>query len=104
MLDRPNISVKANVMTELEIRKMRAADWNQVRAIYLEGIYVEPRERGTGIGSRCMSQLGQTLLAHTDSLCVFVNEQSPRARSFFERTGFKLRSHYDTIFLQQKTG
>ena len=74
------------------------------QAIYLEGIYVDPRERGNGIGSRCMSQLGQTLLARTDSLCVFVNEQSPRARSFFERTGFKLRSHYDTIFLQQENG
>ena len=38
MLEYPDISVKANVMTELEIRTMGAADWDQVRAIYLEGI------------------------------------------------------------------
>jgi L-amino acid N-acyltransferase YncA len=38
MLEYPDISVKANVMTELEIRKMQAADWDRVRAIYLEGI------------------------------------------------------------------
>jgi len=38
MLDYPNISVKANVMTELKVRKMHAADWDRVRVIYLEGI------------------------------------------------------------------
>jgi uncharacterized protein len=70
--------------------------------IYLEGIYVDPRDRGNGIGTRCMSQLAQTLLPRTNSLCVFVNEQNSRARSFFEQLGFKLRSYYDTIFLQQK--
>jgi ribosomal protein S18 acetylase RimI-like enzyme len=71
-------------------------------AIYLEGIHVDPRDRGKGIGTRCMSQLAQTLLARTDSLCVFVNEQSPRALSFFEQQGFKLCSYYETIFLRQK--
>ena len=38
MISEVNISVKANMMAELEIRKMQAADWDQVRAIYLEGI------------------------------------------------------------------
>ncbi|HEX7723360.1 MAG TPA: GNAT family N-acetyltransferase [Pyrinomonadaceae bacterium] len=38
MLEHLDISVKTNVMTELEIRKMQASDWDRVRAIYLEGI------------------------------------------------------------------
>ena len=68
-------------------------------AIYLEGIYVNPEHRCKGIGTRCMSQLCHALLTRTVSLCVFVNEQSQRARSFFEDLGFKLRGCYDTIFL-----
>ena len=72
------------------------------QVIYLEGVYVNPNERGQGYGARCMSQLGQTLLAHTTSLCVLVNEQSTRAQNFFERAGFKLRACYDTVFLERK--
>ena len=72
------------------------------QVIYLEGVYVNPQERGKGYGVRCMSQLGQTLLARTNSLCVLVNEQSQRARSFFERAGFKRRASYDTVFLERQ--
>jgi len=38
MLDELHISVKAHVRYELEIRKMQAADWERVRAIYMEGV------------------------------------------------------------------
>jgi len=69
--------------------------------IYLEGIYVNPQDRGKGVGTRCMLQLGETLLQRTESLCLLVNEQSQRARCFFEQVGFSLRSYYDTIFLEQ---
>jgi uncharacterized protein len=68
--------------------------------IYLEGIYVDPEERGKGFGTRCMLQLSQTLLRRTASLCVFVNEQSYGSRHFFERVGFRLQSYYGTIFLE----
>src|SRR5947199_2335342 len=70
--------------------------------IYLEGIYVNPRERGRGLGARCISQLAQNLLQRTNALCILVNEQSTSARAFFEHMGYKLRSRYDTIFLGQK--
>ena len=69
------------------------------RAIYLEGIYVDPIERGQGYGTRCMSQLGQNLLTPASSLCIFVNVESRRARVFFERIGFKIRGCYDTVFM-----
>ena len=38
MVSELNISVKANVTNELAIEKMRPGDWEQVKAIYLEGI------------------------------------------------------------------
>ena len=70
--------------------------------IYLEGIYVNPDVRSRGYGARCMSQLARVLLQRTNSLSILVNEQSQRAAAFFDRTGFKLRSCYDTIFLEQR--
>lgn len=72
------------------------------QVIYLEGIYVNPQERGKGYGARCMSQLGQTLLARTGSLCILGNEGNQQARAFFEHIGFRLRSCYDTVFLERE--
>lgn len=69
--------------------------------VYLEGIYVAPEERGNGIGYRCLSQLTRNLLARTKSVSLLVNEQNETASAFYQKVGFKLRAHYDTIFLQQ---
>ncbi|MGH9931981.1 MAG: GNAT family N-acetyltransferase [Pyrinomonadaceae bacterium] len=66
---------------------------------YLEGIWVNPEERGTGLGRRCMSQLAQTLLSGSESICLLVNEKNTAAQHFYQRAGYKLRSIYDTIFL-----
>jgi uncharacterized protein len=69
--------------------------------VYLEGIYVAPEERGNGIGRRCLSQLTRNLLARTKSVSLLVNEQNQMASEFYLKAGFKMRAHYDTIFLQQ---
>ncbi|MBA2734609.1 MAG: GNAT family N-acetyltransferase [Acidobacteria bacterium] len=69
--------------------------------IYMEGIYIAPEDRGCGIGRRCLSQLTRNLLARTKTVSLLVNEQNERASSFYLQAGFKLRAHYDTIFLQQ---
>ncbi|MDT4895965.1 MAG: uncharacterized protein QOH25_1042 [Acidobacteriota bacterium] len=69
--------------------------------VYLEGIYVAPEERGHGIGRRCLSQLTRNLLARTKTVSLLVNEQNETASDFYLKAGFKLRAHYDTIFLQQ---
>jgi predicted GNAT family acetyltransferase len=68
--------------------------------IYLEGVYVHPEERGKGYGLRCMSQMARHLLSRTGTLCLLVNEQNKDAQRFFFKAGYKLRSCYDTIFLQ----
>lgn len=67
--------------------------------IYLEGIYVNPSVRGRGYGLRCLSQLSRELLLRAKSLCLLVNEQNSTARAFYQRAGYKLHSHYDTIYL-----
>jgi predicted GNAT family acetyltransferase len=70
--------------------------------IYLEGIYVNPEDRGRGLGLRCLSQLSRDLLQRASSLCLLVNEQNQRARTFYERAGYTVCGHYDMIFLHPK--
>jgi predicted GNAT family acetyltransferase len=70
--------------------------------IYLEGVYVDPSERGKGFGTRCLSQLSRVLLGRVASLCLLVNEQNREARELYRRVGFRFRCVYDTIFLQHK--
>ena len=67
--------------------------------IYLEGIYVNPENRGNGYGLRCLSQLNRELLKRVKSTCLLVNETNWKAQSFYLSAGFKLRGGYDTIFL-----
>ena len=69
--------------------------------IYLEGVYVNPNQRGRGLGLRCFSQLCHLLLARTISICLLVNERNRRAQSLYHKAGYRLRSRYDTIFFQQ---
>ena len=69
-------------------------------AIYLEGIYVNPEKRGQGYGLSCLTQLSRSLLKRTRSICLLVNEHNQNAHNFYRRAGFRLHSHYTTIFLQ----
>jgi ribosomal protein S18 acetylase RimI-like enzyme len=72
-------------------------------AIYLEGVYVNPEERGKGLGVRCFSQLSRDLLARTKSLCLLVNEHNRAAQTLYRKSRYQFRSYYDTIFLQQQS-
>ncbi len=69
---------------------------------YLEGVWVGPAERGKGVGLRCMSQLTRELLSRTASVCLLVNERFQQAQRFYKRAGYKIISHYDTIFLKKE--
>jgi predicted GNAT family acetyltransferase len=71
--------------------------------IYLEGVYVNPSERGTGFGLNCFSQLCEALLLETRSLCLLVNDDNKRALNFYYKAGYMFRGYYDTIYLQQKS-
>jgi predicted GNAT family acetyltransferase len=68
-------------------------------ATYVEGVYVSPEERGKGYGLRCMSQLSRTLLQDTQAVCLLANERNQSAHGLYRKAGYKLRGHYDTIYL-----
>lgn len=68
--------------------------------VYLEGVYVHPSERGTGLGRRCLAQLTRGLLLRsTRKICLLANEENPAAHTFYRMCGFRGRGVYDTIFL-----
>ena len=68
--------------------------------VYLEGVYVDPEQRGKGLGSKCLMQLTQTLLNRSTSVSVLVNQERRPAQEFYKKLGFVSRGLYDTIFLR----
>ena len=70
-------------------------------AIYLEGIYVHPSERGRGFGADCLGQLCRMLLSRTKNVSLLVNEQHTAAQALYRKVGFRQRGSYDSIFLSQ---
>jgi len=70
--------------------------------VYLEGVWVEPAERGKGYGLRCMSQLTREFLTRSKSVCLLVNEQFRAVRRFYKKAGYRFLSYYDTIYLKQE--
>lgn len=72
--------------------------------IYLEGVYTDPSERGKGVGTRCISQLGRDLLSRTKFICLLVRQENRAAHQMYRKSRFRLRGLYDTIFLQKAAG
>ncbi len=71
--------------------------------IYLEGVYVNPDERGKGHGARCLMKMGRVLLARAVSISLLVNERNEAALALYRKAGYQLRSYYNSIFLQEQT-
>jgi len=67
--------------------------------VYLEGVYVSPEKRGNGLGARCIKQLTNELLTHTESVCLLVNQKNAAAHACYQKAGYKLRDLYDTLYL-----
>ena len=70
--------------------------------VYLEGVWVDPAERGKGYGLRGMSQISRGLLMNTKAVCLLVNEKFQAAQQLYKKAGYKLIGYYDTIFLNQE--
>jgi predicted GNAT family acetyltransferase len=69
--------------------------------IYLEGVYLNPEERGKGYGVRFVSQLTRNLLAKSRSVSLFVNEKDQVAQACYRKAGYQECGYYDTVYLQQ---
>lgn len=71
------------------------------KVIYLEGLYVNPEERGKGHALRCTAQLCRNLLERAMSVCLLVEEGNERAQRLYHRAGFQFQSCYHTFYLQR---
>jgi ribosomal protein S18 acetylase RimI-like enzyme len=47
-----------------------------------------------------LSQLGRSLLARTNPICVLVSEHNQRRQDFYRRAGYKVQRCDDTIYLK----
>ena len=90
LIENDNLIFKADIVSDTP------------EVIYLEGVYVNPNERGKGYGSRCLMKMGRVLLSRAISISLLVNERNEAALALYRKAGYQLRSYYHTIFLQDK--
>lgn len=67
-------------------------------AAYIEGVYVNPEERGKGLGQRCLSEVGRILLTRTKAIYLFVENEDARTKSFYLKLGFNEAGQYDLLY------
>lgn len=67
-------------------------------AIYLEGVYVTPDERGKGYGKNCLLQLGSHLLERVNAIYLYVDDKNMKAQSFYQSIGCQISSRYSFLY------
>jgi ribosomal protein S18 acetylase RimI-like enzyme len=68
------------------------------QAAYIEGVYVNAKERGKGLGQRCLTEVGRILLQRRKGLYLFVENEDARTRSFYLRLGFNVGGQYELLY------
>ena len=68
-------------------------------AVYLEGLYVDPAERGQGYAPRCLSRLSRLMLERERVLCLLVEEENATAKALYRHLGFEVHCTYDRVTL-----
>jgi uncharacterized protein len=66
---------------------------------YLEGIYVNPEDRGKGVGANCLSQLSRILLEEVKHVCLLSNVDFQQAHNAYLKAGFKSKDCCVTMFV-----
>jgi predicted GNAT family acetyltransferase len=66
--------------------------------VYLEGIYVAPHYRGTGVGSSCLSALTLHLLKKAKTVCLLSNINFIEAHLSYFKAGFRNTDSCTTLF------
>jgi len=67
--------------------------------VYLEGIYVAPEHRGTGIGSTCLSRLTLMLLERAEKICMLSNTRFENAHRSFRKARYRVTGRCTTLFV-----
>lgn len=68
-------------------------------AVYIEGLWVNPDERGKGISRRGLYSLCRRLLTGSNAICGFVDKDNAAARSLYRAAGFVETHKYAKIYL-----
>ncbi len=68
-------------------------------AIYIEGLWVNPSERGKGYSGPCLSGLCKQLLNGSNTICGFVDDGNVASRSALMAAGFTEKDKYTRIYL-----
>lgn len=68
-------------------------------AVYIEGLWLNPSERGKGISRRGLSSLCRRLLTGSNAICGFVDKKNAAARSLYRAAGFVETDKYAKIYV-----
>lgn len=68
-------------------------------AIYLEGLWVNPKERGNGHATRCLTSICRQLLSGSNTICGFLEAEHSLSNSLYRKAGFKEVDKYAKIYL-----
>ena len=67
--------------------------------IYIEGLWVNPKERGNGYSTSCLASMCRHLLSGSNTICGFVHTEHPLSSSLYRNAGFKVVDTYAKIYL-----
>lgn len=87
LTDGDELVFKADIIAETE------------NVIYLEGVFVNEKYRGQGIGSECLAALTLELLNRAEHICLLSNIEFKGAHQSFEKAGFKNTDECVTLFV-----
>ncbi|MBK7393872.1 MAG: GNAT family N-acetyltransferase [Chloracidobacterium sp.] len=68
-------------------------------AVYLEGLWVNPKERGKRISTRCMASLSEMFTKESKTVCGFVDADHVLADSLYRNAGFTDFAEYAKVYV-----
>lgn len=68
-------------------------------AIYIEGLWVNPKARGNGYSTRCLAGMCRQFLAGSKTICGFVDVEHELYNSLYRKAGFTVVDEYAKISL-----
>ncbi len=68
-------------------------------AVYIEGLWINPSQRGKGLSKLCLASLCRKLLNQTNAICGFVDAENFVAQALYRKVGFSLIEGYAKIYV-----
>ncbi len=66
---------------------------------YIEGLWVDPKERGNGIGTRCLTTMCKNLLSGSNVVSGFLDSEHSLSNSLYRKAGFTEVDEYAKIYI-----